>query len=291
MQTSRSLVTTEQLAAELGDANLRIFDCTTYLEPLPAGSEAPYAAVPGRHTFEAGHIPGADFLDLQGEFSDASTKLRFMMPKVDQLEQAFGRHGIGADSKVVLYSIGSNMWATRFWWMLRSLGFAAAVLDGGFDKWQAEERPVERGPARGYPKARFNAPSPSRDFFVDKSAVLAAMNDQDTVVVNALGTQFHRGQEPGRYGRPGRIPGSVNVPAATLVDANDKTFVPLADAMAKFEQQGVSKDKKIICYCGGGISATIDLFQLAQLGYQNLTLYDASMGEWARDPALPIETG
>ena len=291
MQSSRSLITTETLAAELGEANLRIFDCTTYLEPLPPGSDSPYAAVPGRHTFEAGHIPGADFLDLQGEFSDASTKLRFMMPKIDQLEEAFGRHGIGTDSKVVLYSIGSNMWATRFWWMLRSLGFAAAVLDGGFDKWQAEGRPVERGAATGYPKAAFKAPAPSRDFFVDKSAVLAAMKDRDTVVVNALGPQFHRGQEPGRYGRPGRIPGSVNVPAATLVDANDKTFVPLADAVAKFEQQGVSKDKKIICYCGGGISATIDLFQLAQLGYQNLTLYDASMGEWARDPALPIETG
>ena len=122
MQTSRSLMTTEELAAALGDANLRIFDCTTYLEPLPPGSDSPYAAVPGRHTFEAGHIPGADFLDLQGEFSDASTQLRFMMPKVAQLEEAFGRHGMAADSKVVLYSIGSNMWATRFWWMLRSLG-------------------------------------------------------------------------------------------------------------------------------------------------------------------------
>ena len=292
MQTSRSLVTTDELAVRTRRLRLcEVFDCTTYLEPLPAGSDAPYAAVPGRHTFEAGHIPGADFLDLQGEFSDASTKLRFMMPKIAQLEEALGRHGIGADLKVVLYSIGSNMWATRFWWMLRSLGLAAAVLDGGFDKWQAEGRPVERGPARGYPKATFKAAASSRDFFVDKSVVLAAINDQNTVVVNALGPQFHRGQEPGRYGRPGRIPGSVNVPAATLFDADSKTFVPLADARAKFEQQGISKDKRIIRYCGGGISATIDLFQLAQLGYENLTLYDASMGEWATDPALPIETG
>jgi thiosulfate/3-mercaptopyruvate sulfurtransferase len=291
MQASRSLMTTEQLAAALGKADLRIYDCTTYLEPLPPGSESPYAAVPGRHTFEAGHIPGADFLDLQGEFSDTTTKLRFMMPKVAKLEEAFGRHGIDADSKVVLYSIGSNMWATRFWWMLRSLGFEAAVLDGGFDKWQAEGRPVERGPAAGYAKTTFKAAVDPRGFFVDKEAVLAAMNDQGTVVVNALGPQFHRGQEPGRYGRPGRIPGSVNVPAATLLDPDNKTFVAPADAGAKFEQQGVSKDKKVICYCGGGISATIDLFQLAQLGYENLALYDASMGEWARDPSLPIETG
>ena len=117
------------------------------------------------------------------------------------------------------------------------------------------------------------------------------MGDPNTVVVNALGAQFHKGEEPGRYGRPGRIPGSVNVPAASLLDAGSKTFVSAVDASAKFEQQGVTKDKQIICYCGGGISATIDLFQLAQLGYEKLALYDASMGEWARDPALPIETG
>jgi thiosulfate/3-mercaptopyruvate sulfurtransferase len=287
---NRSLITTEQLAAELGQPNLRIYDCTTYLEPMPAGSEAPYTAVPGKHTFEAGHIPGADFLDLQGEFSDRTTKLRFMMPAVAQLEEAFGRHGIGTDSKVVLYSIGSGMWATRFWWMLRSLGFDALVLDGGFDKWQAEGRAVERGPAAGYPPATFKA-KPQAGYFVDKSVVQAARGDAGTVVVNALGPQFHRGEEPGRYGRPGRIPGSVNVPAATLFDPASKTFVAPSDAQARFAQAGVTKDKRIVCYCGGGISATIDLFMLHQLGYENLTLYDASMGEWARDPSLPIETG
>lgn len=287
---SRSLITTEQLAAEFGQPGLRVYDCTTYLEPMPAGSDAPYTAVPGKHTFEAGHIPGADFLDLQGEFSDGTTKLRFMMPPAAQLEEAFGRHGIGPDSKVVLYSIGSSMWATRFWWMLRSLDFDALVLDGGFDKWQAEGRAVERGPAAGYPPAVFKA-KPQAGYFVDKSAVQAARGDAGTVVVNALGPQFHRGEEPGRYGRPGRIPGSVNVPAATLFDAAGKTFVASSDAQAKFIQQGVTKDKKVVCYCGGGISATIDLFMLHQLGYENLTLYDASMGEWARDPSLPIETG
>lgn len=287
---AKLLVTTDDLAAALGDPALRVFDCTTYLEPLPPGSDAPYAAVPGRHTFEDGHIPGADFLDLQGEFADTATKLRFMMPDVAKLEEAFGRHGIGASANVVLYSIGTSMWATRFWWMLRSLGFAAAVLDGGFDKWEAEGRPVERGPSNGYPAATFKA-APVRGMFVGKEAVLKAMGDEQTVMVNALGAQFHRGEEPGRYGRPGRIPGSVNVPAASLFDPETKTFVSPSEAASKFEQQGVTTDKQIICYCGGGISATIDLFQLTRLGYQNLTLYDASMGEWARDPALPIATG
>ncbi len=119
MPGRNGLISTAELADILGQADLRLFDCTTYLEPAPEGSSLPYLAVPGRHTFEAGHIPGADFLDLQGEFSDASTELRFMMPDVAYLERAFSRHGVSNESQVVLYSIGTPMWATRFWWMLR----------------------------------------------------------------------------------------------------------------------------------------------------------------------------
>ena len=94
MSGRNGLISTAELADILGQADLRLFDCTTYLEPAPEGSSQPYLAVPGRHTFEAGHIPGADFLDLQGEFSDPNTELRFMMPDVAQLEAAFGRHGV-----------------------------------------------------------------------------------------------------------------------------------------------------------------------------------------------------
>jgi len=284
------LISTEELADLIGQPEVRIFDCTTYLEYEPAGSGVPYIAVPGKHTFEAGHIPGADFLDLQGEFSDPTTELRFMMPEVAQLEAAFGRHGLGNDSRVVLYSIGTAMWATRFWWMLKSLGCDAAVLDGGLDKWKAEGRAIETGPAKGYPPATFTA-RPIPGLFVDKRETLKASTNRSTVVVNALGPQFHRGLEPSRYGRAGRIPGSVNVPAASLIDAESKTFLPLADAAEKFAAEGITKDKRVVAYCGGGISATIDLFQLHRLGYGHITLYDGSMGEWAKDESLPIETG
>lgn len=284
------LISTVELAGILDRPNLRLFDCTTYLEPAPEGVSVPYIAVPGDKTFAAGHIPGADFLDLQGEFSDSGTALRFMMPDIAQLEAAFGRHGVDANSRVVLYSIGTPMWATRFWWMLKSLGFDnAAVLDGCFDKWKAEQRPIETGPAKGYPPAKFAA-KPRPGFFVGKDEVLAAVRDHSAVVVNALGPQFHRGLEPSRYGRPGRIPGSCNVSAATLLNPATRVFVLLADAEAKFATQGLRKDKRVIAYCGGGISATIDLFLLHRLGYDNLTLYDGSMGEWAKDAALPIET-
>jgi thiosulfate/3-mercaptopyruvate sulfurtransferase len=290
MSGDHALISTAELAEILGQPALRLFDCTTYLEPAPAGSSEPYHAVPGRNTFEAGHIPGADFLDLQGEFSDANTALHFMMPDVAKLEAAFGSHGVSNDSRVVLYSIGTPMWATRFWWMLQSLGFEnAAVLDGGLDKWKLENRTIETGPAKGYKAASFTA-KPRSGYFVGKNDVLAARGERGTVTVNALGPQFHKGLEPSRYGRPGRVPGSCNLPAATLLDPQTKAFVPLADAEKKFAAQGITKDKRVIAYCGGGISATVDLFLLHRLGYQNLTLYDGSMGEWAKDTSLPIET-
>src|ERR1700724_2616272 len=163
------LISTAELAAILDRPDIRLFDCTTYLQYQPAGSGTPYIAVPGQQTFKAAHIPGADFLDLQGEFSDQSTELHFMMPALAQLEAAFGRHGIAANSRAVLYCIGSAMWATRFWWMLRSLGFEnVSVLGGGFHKWKGEGRRIEVGPGKSYPPATF-IPKPQHRYFVDKN--------------------------------------------------------------------------------------------------------------------------
>lgn len=284
-----SLVMTEWLAAHLDDPSLRIFDCTTYLRQAESGSGAPYQIVSGRADYDVEHIPGAGFLDLQGELSDNAVKLRFMLPRAEDFAAAMSRHGVGGGVRVVLYSAGGMMWATRVWWMLREFGFIhAAILDGGWEKWKAEGRPVSSKPCR-YAPAVFQPRSP-KGIFVGKERVRAAIADPGTVVVNALSPDLHSGKGPSRYGRPGRIPGSVNVPAATLVDRNTKGLASLDEAAARFRAAGVEQAKNVICYCGGGIAASLDLFVLHQLGYQNLSLYDASMSEWARDESLPIET-
>ena len=285
-----ALVETHALEAVLSDRSLRIVDCTTWLVPAEPGDDAPYRVVPGVAEYDAGHIPGAVFLDIQGTISDPDTRLRFMAPSAERFAAAIGGLGIANDSRVVLYSNGSIMWATRVWWMFRAFGFdGASVLDGGFAKWQAEGRPVSTEPGR-HPPARFEA-RPQPGFFVGRDHVLARIEDGDTTAVNALAPEFFLGSGPSRYGRPGRIPGSVSVPAATLLDPSDGTFVPLAEARRAHEAAGVTPDQHVVAYCGGGISATVGLFLLHQLGYPDLTLYDASMGEWARDPELPIETG
>ena len=286
----QALIETAALEASLGAPELRIVDCTTWLKPAEPGDDAPYRVVPGRAEYDAEHIPGAVFLDIQGQISDPDTRLKFMAPTAEQFAEAMGALGIGDDSRVVLYSAGSIMWATRVWWMLRAFGFeSAAVLDGGWEKWKAEGRPVSSAPGQ-YPPASFAATlQPGR--FVDSKYVLSHLGDAGTAAVNALAPAFHLGEGPSRYGRPGRIPGSVNVPAATLLDPSNGAFVPLDEARRLHEEAGITPDRQVVAYCGGGISATVGLFLLHQLGYRDLTLYDGSMGEWAYDPDLPIETG
>lgn len=282
-----AMVTTDWLEARLADPGLRIFDSTTYLT-YEAGTGQPYTIVSGQADYAAGHIPGAGFLDLQGDLSDSASPFRFTMPPAEQFAAAIGRLGVGDGTRVVLYSAKTIQWATRVWWMLRSVGFdAAAVLDGGWDKWTAEGRPASTEPC-AYPPADFT-PRPRPELFVGKEAVRAAIGDPVTCIVNALAPDLHSGENP-RYGRPGRIPGSVNVPAAALLDPKTCALPSVEVAAAAFAAIGADPSKRLIVYCGGGIAATLDAFLLYQLGYEDVAVYDDSMSEWAKDETLPIET-
>lgn len=282
-----ALVSTAWLAAHLDDPDLRVFECTTHLRPAEPGSGLPYRPEAGRAEYQEAHLPGAGFLDLPGELSDPAGATAFTMPRPERFAEAMSRHGVGAGNHVVLYSRGRVMWATRAWWMLRAMGFdAVSVLDGGYEKWVAEGRPVSAEPPV-HPPATFVA-RPRPELLVDKVAVLAATRDPTTLLINTLTQADFAGLQPSRYGRPGRIPSSVSLPFPDLTGA-DGTMIPLASAAAKIESLGVPAAERIVCYCGGGISATEALFTLHRLGYDNLALYDASMSEWARDPDLPIE--
>ena len=283
-----ALVSGDWLEANLSEPDLRVFDCTTYLE-LDAGPDQPYRIVSGRADYDAGHIPGSGFLDLQGDFSVADSPFRFTLPSPDVAAATFAQQGIGDGARVVLYSRGSAMWATRFWWMLRWLGFDnAAILDGGFDKWAADRRAVSTEPC-AYPAGDLTA-RPRPDLFVGREEMLAAIDAPDSCTINALSPELHSGASP-RYGRPGRIPGSVNVPAMSLVNPETKEVAPPETVASAFAAAGADPDKRILAYCGGGIAATYDAFLLHQLGYTDIAVYDNSMSEWATDDSLPIETG
>jgi len=285
------LVETDWLEQHLDEPDLRVFDCTVNarLNPEP-GSKFPFTFESGRAGFDDGHIPGAGFLDLLGDLSDTSSQFPFMMPSEQQFVSAMGRAGVGEGTRVVLYGTAEPIWAARVWWMLHSVGFdTAVVLNGGWAKWTAEERPISRE-ACIYPPGRFTAWA-RRDCFVGKREVIAAIGKNFVRAVNALPPMVYSGTGGPVFGRKGRIAGSVNVPFGSLHDPDTGAYLPADRLRAIFDAVDAGDAEQIIAYCGSGIAASNAAFVLALLGYDNVAVYDASMAEWGNDETLPMEQG
>lgn len=281
---SALLITPAELEPRLADPALRLFDTTVLMTPRPGG----YDVRSGRAEYEQAHIPGAAFMDLLTELSDTTHRLRFMLPPEEQFSAAAGRLGIGSGTEVVLYNSGPSWWSTRAYFMLRAFGFdAVQVLDGGLDRWRREDRPLESG-VRCYPPAQFEV-ARRRPIFVDRDAVLQAVQTGDRLLMHALAPAVFRG-EIAPYGRPGRIPGSVNLFAADLLCGEDRVFLSPPELRARFAAAGALGERPTIVYCGGGISATTNAFALLMLGRDDVQIYDASMSEWGTDPSLPMES-
>lgn len=279
------LVETAWLEAHQADPGLRVLECTVFLHALPGHG---YRAESGRAAWAAGHVPGSGFADLTKDLSDRASALNYMLPPPEQFAGAMARLGVGEGTRVVLYDRAFSMWAARVWWMLRAFGFdAAAVLDGGWRKWTSEGRPISTAPC-AYPEARF-VPTVRPGTFVGKGEVLAARGDDRVCVVNALSEEQHRGSGGVTYGRPGRIPGSRNVPARSLVDPQTHAYLDADALRARVSSQGALDADRVITYCGGGIAASSVALVLASLGHERVAIYDGSLSEWAADPTLPME--
>jgi thiosulfate/3-mercaptopyruvate sulfurtransferase len=279
------LVDTEWLAAHLDDPDLRVLECTVFLDRTPSGTG--YVARNGRAAWTASHIPGSDFADLVVDLSDPAGEHRFTMPGPERFAAAMESLGVGDSTRVVLYDRSGSMWATRVWWMLRAFGFdEAAVLDGGWHAWRIAGHPVssEYPPRRA---ARFT-PRPRPELIALKDDVVRALDDDSTCIVNALGAAQHRGEEGG-YPRRGHIPGALNVPARSLLDPVTQRFLPREELARLFA--GILVKPSVVTYCGGGIAATADAFALTLLGHRNVSVYDGSLNEWASDRTLPLEVG
>jgi thiosulfate/3-mercaptopyruvate sulfurtransferase len=287
--TVSALVETEWLAEHLDDPDLRVLESTVFLiRDSEAGTTR---IVSGRDEWAAGHISGSAFADIIEELSETEKpRFRFEAPSPEKLAAAFGKLGIGDESRVVIYDRAGNAWAARVWWMLRSAGFDnAGVLDGGWAKWTAEGRPVSTEPPSYLPATL--TPRPRPELFAQKEDVLAAIEDGATCIVNALSPENHAGTEPPYYGRLGHIPTAVNVPSAGptgLVDPATMTYLPIAEIRRRFEASGALAGERVISYCGGGIAASGTAFALHLIGVDDVAVYDGSLTEWAADPSLPL---
>jgi thiosulfate/3-mercaptopyruvate sulfurtransferase len=291
---SRPLITPAELMARLDAPELRLIECGAVYHPLPDRRD--FRAESARPLYDAGHLPGAVFVDPIAELSDGASGLHFTMPAPERVAAAFGRHGVGPGTFVVLYCRDHNIFAARLWWMLRSIGWDdAAVLNGGFVRWVAEGHPVTTR-VRRHPRAHLAA-RPRAGLFADKASVRSALGDSRVVVVNALSTEQHEGRGGVTYGRPGRIAGSVSVPARALTDPATHAYLPPERIRAVLEEAGVLRPggdaggRRAVTYCGAGIAASSDAFLLTLLGMEDVAVYDGSLEEWARDPTSPMESG
>lgn len=274
------LVETDWLQAQLDNPDLRILDATVFYRSDPqTGASYPES---GRENWEAGHIPNSTFIDLIAEISAPHPTLRFMAPSAEQFAAALGRHGVSDGTKVVIYDANNTMWATRVWWLLRAFGFDnAAVLNGGWKKWQLEGRPVSTA-VIDRPPATFNARW-RPELFVEKDDILLELDSSTAAcLVNTLGEGAYRSE---------RIPTSINLPYMSLVNAETGAYLAVDALRDVFAQQGVLERERVILYCGAGISATSDALILTMLGVSNIAVYDGSMQEWTADSELPIQTG
>jgi thiosulfate/3-mercaptopyruvate sulfurtransferase len=277
----KTLVSTEWLAAHLGDPDLRVLDGSWYMPD--SGRDA-------RAEYEAGHIPGARYFDID-EISDQRSSLPHMAPPPEKFISRMRAMGVGDGHQVVVYDGMGIFSAARVWWLFKLMGKTdVAVLDGGLPKWKAENHPLEDMP----PVVRDRHITVQRQSHLvrDVAQVAAASKLKDWQILDARAAARFRGEvpEPRPGLRAGHIPGSMNLPFMELLNA-DGTMKDLPALQAAFEGAGIDLARPVITTCGSGVTAAVLSLALERLGHNRHALYDGSWSEWGMYPDLAVEKG
>ena len=274
------LVSTAWLAERLGDPDILIVDGSWWM---------PAEARSGEAEFLQRHIPGAVFFDIDA-IADKTVDLPHMLPTHEVFADAVGELGLGRDATIVVYDTFGIRAAARVWWELRAMGFEKLhVLDGGLKTWIAEGRPLETGPAE--PRPVSVAPNYKSELVRNSTQVLMALESGTVQVVDARAGARFRGEAPEpRAGlRSGHMPGALNTPFDTLLNADGTLKSPQA-LRDVFQLAGVDLDAPIITTCGSGVTASVIALALATLG-KDAAVYDGSWTEWGGLADMPVVTG
>ena len=280
------LATVEWLAEHLDDPSVRLVDARFAIR---AAAEGALVGVAERDAYREAHIPGAVFVDVMSDLSDADDPVVVVPPK--RFEDLMSRLGIGDETTVVVYDGQGGTWAARLWWALRYYGHdAVMLLDGGFTCWQAAGFPLDSGVSDPSP-ATFTARI-RPELRVDADQVAQAIGRDDVCIIDALPEIFFTGAArlyPNH--RAGHIPTAHNVPAPSHIDPVTHRLLPATELARLWEPVGLEPSRRVITYCGGGVFGAYALFALHVMGHENAALYDASWMEWGADPSRPVETG
>lgn len=278
-----TLISTETLAAHLGEPHWRIVDCRFALTNTEQG----------RHDYQDSHIRGAIYAhldeDLSGPIIRGQTS-RHPLPEVESFVETLSRWGIDASVQVVAYDNSGGAMAARLWWMLRWLGHeAVAVLDGGWSKWQAEGRPVTGGTELA--EARKFIPRLRADLLFEVKDVLQALGDPTCHLFDARGADRYRGENETLDPVAGHIPGAISLPYAGNL-GEDGTFRPVKELRSRFEAvMGEVSAERTVFYCGSGVTAAHNALALAHAGLGEAKVYAGSWSEWITDPERPVASG
>jgi thiosulfate/3-mercaptopyruvate sulfurtransferase len=241
-----------------------------------------------RADYDLSHIPGAAFVDWVREITDPDDPHHAQIAKPDRYAAAMSRAGIAENSFVVAYDDAQGMFAARLWWSLNYYGHTqVAVLDGGWQKWLAEGRPVTSA-ASAIPPTPFVA-RPRPEWKRTAAQVLhnlPAFAEGQKLLLDARSPAEFGGQAS-RAKRAGHIPGASNLPR-TALNNPDGTLLPADQLRAKFEALGVREDSEVVTYCNGGVSASYALLALRIAGFGNSANYDGSWKEWGNDETKPM---
>ena len=275
------LVTVEWLKDQLGNPDVRPVDARWYLTERGRG----------RDEYNAGHIPGAAYMDVDDDLSAPRGQGpgRHPLPSPEAFAAAAGRAGIGPSTHVVAYDSAGGAYAARLWWLLRYFGHeSVSLLDGGWPAWQAAGGPIERAIPEIAPAAF--TPLPHPEMVVDAAAVDRLRRDPRALILDARANERYEGRIEPIDPQAGHIPGARSAPYAGNLAADGRMKLP-DELRSRYIDLGADAAQTIVCYCGSGVTAAHDAFALYLAGRADALIYEGSWSDWSSDPTRPVATG
>ncbi len=276
-------VTAQWLKSHLAAPDVRVLDCTWFMPNEPRT---------GRQVYDAHHIPGSRFFDID-DIADTDSTLPHMLPAPEKFSSRVRKLGLGDGHRVICYDQNNFLASARVWWMFRSMGHAdVAVLDGGFEAWRSAGGEIEDLPPHFHADRHFTV-RPRRDLVQDLDHVRRALDSRSAQVVDARSSaRFHGEADEPRPGlRKGHMPGAINLPYAEVIGALG-LMKPEAEIRSVFEKAGIDLSRPIINTCGSGATAAILALAQSLAGHDDAGVYDGSWAEWGAEGAsTPVATG